>query len=50
MYLPLELELLQLTQFFPPAITSGASDAGHGWQCDPRFKIRVKPVTEEFAV
>jgi len=38
MYFPLELELLQLTQFSPPAITSGASDAADGWQCDPWFK------------
>ena len=34
----------------PPAITSGASDAADGWQCDPWFKTQVKTVAEEFAV
>ena len=34
----------------PPAITSGASDAADGWQCDPWFETQVKTVAEEFAV
>jgi len=47
MYLPLKLELLQLIQFFPPAITSDAAD---GWQCDPWFKTQVKAIASEFVV
>ena len=34
----------------PPAITSGASDAADGWQCDTWFETQVKTFAEEFAV
>ena len=34
----------------PPTITSGASDATDGWQCDPWFKTQVKAIASDFAV
>ena len=34
----------------PPAITSGASDAADGWQCDPWFKRQLRAIAEESVV
>ena len=34
----------------PSAITSGASDAADGWQCDPWFKRQLRAIAEESVV
>jgi len=49
MYLPTELELLRLTQFYL-LLSLVVHDGTDGWQCDPWFKTQVKAIASEFAV